>query len=301
MDIELLARRFYDYYLSERRLSIHTVRCTRGHLNYYKKFSGFTSIDQVTEKSIREFFAFGRVTRNWKPHSTIRAYQALTVFFRWCHKQGYIAENPMPAMEMPKPDKLLPRGVAKQNAMKLLEAAYNYPYSSKFLRCRNHAIFSMFIYTGLRKSEALNLKLTDVDTENLTVFVSRGKGAKDRIVPMSFTLAESLRRYLAERKKANKTCPEFFASSTHNKGFSDSGIRRLVPMIIKASGIKFSLHKLRHTFATLMLEGGCDIYSLSRMMGHSDIKTTTIYLSASVQHLRSQISKHPLNDVPRHA
>ncbi len=53
---------------------------------------------------------------------------------------------------------------------------------------------------------------------------------------------------------------------------------------------------LRHTFATLMLEGGCDIYSLSKMMGHSDIKTTTIYLAATVEHLRSQIEKHPLNE-----
>ena len=299
MDIELLARRFYDYYLLDRRLSKHTVRTIRSHLNYYKKFSGFTSIEEVTEKSIREFFVFGRVTRNWKPHSTIRCYQSLTVFFRWCYQQGHILASPVPNMELPKPDKQLPRGVVKQDALKILEVVYNYPYGSHFLRCRNHAIFAMFIYTGLRKSELLNLKLTDVDTENLTVFVSRGKGAKDRIVPMSFTLAQSLRRYLNERKKLNKTCSHFFPSFLLNQAFTDTGIRRLVDKISKASGIKFSLHKLRHTFATLMLEGGCDIYSLSRMMGHSDIKTTTIYLSASVQHLRSQISKHPLNDLVR--
>ena len=65
--------------------------------------------------------------------------------------------------------------------------------------------------------------------------------------------------------------------------------------IIKStSGVKFTIHGLRHTFATLMIEGGCDIYSLSKMMGHSDIKTTTIYLSASVEHLRDQMKKHPL-------
>ena len=67
--------------------------------------------------------------------------------------------------------------------------------------------------------------------------------------------------------------------------------------IRKSSKIVFTIHKLRHTFATLMLEGGCDIYSLSRMMGHSDIKTTTIYLSASAEHLRGQMTKHPLNDL----
>jgi site-specific recombinase XerD len=64
-----------------------------------------------------------------------------------------------------------------------------------------------------------------------------------------------------------------------------------------ASGVSFHIHMLRHTFATLMLEGGCDIYSLSRMMGHSDIKTTTIYLSATAEHLRAQMGKHPMGAV----
>ena len=65
----------------------------------------------------------------------------------------------------------------------------------------------------------------------------------------------------------------------------------------KSSGVTFTVHKLRHTFATLMLEGGCDIYSLSKMMGHSDINTTTIYLAASAEHLRSQMLKHPMNEL----
>jgi site-specific recombinase XerD len=64
----------------------------------------------------------------------------------------------------------------------------------------------------------------------------------------------------------------------------------------QSSGLKFTLHKLRHTFATLMLEGGCDIYSLSKLMGHENINTTTIYLAASAEHLRAQIAKHPLDN-----
>jgi len=78
-------------------------------------------------------------------------------------------------------------------------------------------------------------------------------------------------------------------------GFTESGIKRLMERINEASGIKFHVNTLRHTFATLMLKSGCDIFSLSKMMGHSDIKTTTIYLAASVHHLREQILKHPLN------
>jgi site-specific recombinase XerD len=152
----------------------------------------------------------------------------------------------------------------------------------------------MFIHAGLRKNECLRLTFTDVDTENLTIFVRRGKGNKDRTVPMSYALAQSLKRYIEERKRLNKTCPEFFTSLRENRGFTENGLKHFVDKLVKVSGMNFTIHSLRHTFATLMLEGGCDIYSLSKMMGHSDIKTTTIYLSASVEHLRSQIVKHPL-------
>ena len=135
------------------------------------------------------------------------------------------------------------------------------------------------------------------DIENLTVFVRQGKGNKDRVVPMSYTLAQTLKRYKDERKRLNKTNPEFFSSLRGNIGFTDNGLKKLVDQVRKSSGIFFTVHKLRHTFATLMLEGGCDIYSLSKMMGHSAITTTTIYLSASAEHLRSQMTKHPLNDL----
>jgi len=206
-------------------------------------------------------------------------------------------KNPVIEIEKPKMEKRLPPKLTKQDTLKLLEIVYNYPYESNYIRCRNHAIFSTFIFAGLRKQELLNLKFTDMDIDNLTIFVRQGKGNKDRMVPVSYTLAQALKKYLSERKKLNKTCPEFFASSRRNVGFTDAGLKRLTDKIRAVSSIKFTVHKLRHTFATLMLEGGCDIYSLSKMMGHSDIKTTTIYLYASAEHLRSQMIKHPLNDL----
>jgi len=208
-----------------------------------------------------------------------------------------MASNPTDDIEMPKTDKRLPPKLTKQEVMRLLEIVYNYPYPYTFQRNRNHAIFAMFVYAGLRKNELLHLKLMDVDLSNLSIFIRQGKGSKDRVVPMSTSLAGTLRRYLEERNRLNKTCPEFFTSLNRNLGFTESGLKRLVELIKNASGIQFSVHKLRHTFATLMLEGGCDIFSLSKMLGHSDIKTTTIYLAASPEHLRGQIMKHPLNSL----
>ena len=297
MDIEILALKFYDYSVYVKGYTKGTIGRYRIVINYYIRVANITQIEQVTDKNVRDFLLYGRTERHWKANSFITFYMSLSVFFKWCVKEGYMDKDPTLDIEMPKVEKRLPPKLTKQDALKLLEVVYNYPYDYKFLRYRNHAIFSMFMFAGLRKNELLHLKCTDVDIENLSIFVSQGKGSKDRVVPMSYTLAQTLKRYLIDRKRLNKTCPEFFCSLNRNQGYTENGLKRLTDQMKKASRLKFSIHKLRHTFATLMLEGGCDIFSLSKMMGHSDIKTTTIYLSASVEHLRSQIGKHPLNDL----
>jgi len=298
MDIQILAREFFDYSTFIKGYSKCTIRRYTYVIKLYCKIAGISNIGEVTNENVRGLFFHGRTERNWSTNTYICFYKSLKVFFRWCITNGHMNFNPIDSIEKPKIEQKLPIKLNKQDALKLIEIVYNYPYGhNKFLRQRNHAIFSMFVFAGLRKNELLNLKYADVDIDNLTIFVRQGKGSKDRVVPMSYTLAQSLKRYLQERKSLNKTCPEFFTSLNRNAGFTSVGLQWLVKNIRKASGLKFSIHKLRHTFATLMLEGGCDIYSLSKMMGHSDIKTTTIYLSASVEHLRQQITKHPLNDL----
>lgn len=296
MDIKILAQKFYDYSSFIRGYSVPTIKRYRQTINYLCSFADITEINQVNDVNIRQLFIHGRTDKKWKPNTFICYHKSLMVFFRWCVQNGYLERNPIEDIEIPKLEKKLPPKLTKQDTTRLLEIVYNYPYDYKFLRYRNHAIFSTFVFAGLRKKELINLKLADVDIENFTIFVHQGKGSKDRVIPMSYTLASTLKRYLEERKRLNKTCAEFFTSLNRNLGFTDTGLRNLARKMRYASGIDFTIHKLRHTFATMMLEGGCDIYSLSRMMGHSDIKTTTIYLAASAEHLRSQIMKHPLND-----
>lgn len=295
MDIRLLAQQFYEYSSYIRGYKKQTIRRYYQCIQFFCSTTGIVEVQNITPDVVRNFFIDGRVQRNWKPGTFICYHKSLLVFFRWCIERGCLQTNPVADIELPKNEKRLPPKLTKQEALRLLEVTYNLPYTYRFLRYRNHAVFSTFVFAGLRRSELINLKVTDVDLENLTIFVRQGKGSKDRVIPMSFTLAQTLRRYLEERKRLKKTCPEFFTSLNRNSGFTESGLKRLVERMREASGIKFTIHQLRHTFATLMLEGGCDIYSLSRMMGHSDIKTTTIYLAASAEHLRSQIGKHPLN------
>lgn len=295
MSIQILSQKFCDYSLYIKGLTPRTTLRYKQVIAYFCKHAKVSEIEEVTQENTKNIFYRGRTEFHWSTNTYIAYHKSLLVFFRWCMKEGNMSFNPMDDIEVPKLEKKLPSKLTKQDAMRILEVVDNYPYDNKFLRYRNYAIFSTFIMCGLRKQELLNLKYTDVDIENLSIFIRQGKGSKDRVIPINYRLAESLQKYVEVRKKAYKTCPEFFTSYTYDMGFTESGIKRLVERINEASGIKFHVHKLRHTFATLMLEGGCDIFSLSKMMGHSDIKTTTIYLAASVHHLREQILKHPLN------
>lgn len=279
--------------------TVDTIRRYRSGLKLFFKRANVSELESISLKVVHEFFLEGRITHHWSPATFLTYYKTLKVFFRWCIREEFLEKNFVDDLEKPKLEKKLPRKLSLKDAERILETACNYPYDYPYLRYRNHAIFATFIFAGLRKRELLNLKFSDVDLETRSILVRQGKGRKDRYIPIGYRLAEILRRYTVERKRLNKTCPEFFASLNHSCGLTENGLHHLLDLIIQASGIKFSAHKLRHTFATLMLEGGCDIYSLSKMMGHSDIKTTTIYLTATAEHLRGQILKHPLDNLDK--
>ena len=293
MDITELLEDFCLHAKHIRGVSDTTIKRYKEKVNFFKKANEINYPEQISDKMVFDFFLKGRMDRGWTRETFKTYYMSLLVFFRWCVQKGYLKCNYIEGLEIPKGKKSIPKRLTKQEASKLLEASYHYPYTQKYLRDRNHAMFATFLFLGLRKNELLKLKLTDVDIENKSVFI-KGKGDKDRIVPISSTLMYSLSRYLKARTKAGKTCPEFFTSSNRNQGLTESGLKRTIAKMRKVTGIYFKTHELRHTFATLMHEGGCDIYDLAQFMGHSDIKTTTIYMSASPEHLRRQLFKHPM-------
>jgi len=296
VELCIVAKQFYEYSSVIKGHSKDTIKKYKYAIERYSALASISTIDQVSEATLRHFFLVGRTQLGWKASTYITIHKALTVFLSWCLKQGYISANPILQVEKPKLEKRLPYSLSKTDALRLLEVVQNLPYKHRFDRFRNHALFAVALYAGLRKQELLRLRYIDVSIENRSIFIFRGKGSKDRIIPMTSTLTQILSTYLTERKRLNKTCPEFFTSTINNAGYSDTALKRIVNEIRVASRYTFSMHKLRHTFATLMIEGGCDIFSLSKMMGHADITTTTIYLSASTEHLRSQMMKHPLDN-----
>ena len=222
-------------------------------------------------------------------------YAAFNGFAGWCVKRGYFEENPMQRIEKPKLEKTLPKSVSREQALLILDHSFHQRTCYRFMRFRNRALFATMIFAGLRVREVLNLKLHDIDLENDNIFVRCGKGAKDRMVPLCLKLKIYIQEYLQERCRLRRETPYLFTSGNGDRCMTYNGMKKVIEAVRERSGIHFTNHGLRHTFATLMVEGGCDIFALSKMMGHSDIKTTTIYLSASTAHLQEQIQKHPLN------
>lgn len=270
----------------------------RWYQRVFRQFRGFyadqvKTLGDITNARLRAYFVQMRQT-GWKASNFLNQYKALKSFLKWCVQNGYLEQNPIQGIEKPKLEKSLPKRISKDDAKRVLEFAFHRNTRCHFQRYRDRAVLGLMIYAGLRAQEVLDLKMGHLDLERRSLFIESGKGAKDRFVPVSSTLSRYLREYLEDRARLKKDSIYVFTTLQGNGCFTYRGLHRLVRMLRSATGIDFTPHRLRHTFATLMLEGGCDLFSLQKMLGHSHIQTTTIYLSASAQMLQAQIAKHPL-------
>ena len=277
-----------------RRLSPKTVTWHRDSFKSLTRLDENLTLRDINEAILRDWFRLG-YQKGWTPKTIISRMDALNFFFEWLIREKLLIENPMKKMPRPQLPKPIPKHLSKQEAEHLIRFTRNFPFLYEFERARAIAILAMFLGTGLRREELRKLENRDVDFENRRIFVRDGKGAKDRYVPMPLSLIPTLQDYQRHRQRLKRTTPYFWSSLTNDQIICEKTIPRLIVKIRKASGIPFSPHKLRHTFAVLMLESGCDIYALSKMMGHSDIKTTTIYLRATTAHMQEQMRGYPLN------
>ncbi len=292
-----LHQRFCDYSLAFKGNTPATIKWLKWSAKDFFKHGKLESVEEISREKIETWILERKAERNWSAKMIRSCLQGLSLFLDWCVHQEFIKHNFVKDIPKPRLPKRLPRHLTKEQALELISWARNFRYVYKFERMRATAIIATFIFTGVRLQELKNLQLQDVDLDNRVLAVREGKGCKDRLIPLHLQLIEVLQEYLKDRQRLKKACPYFFTAMREDTKMGDKVIPRLTKRLRDKSKIDFHPHMLRHTFATLMLEGGCDLFSLSKMMGHSDIKTTTIYLSATVIHLQEQIIKHPLNSL----
>lgn len=276
-------------------LSKNYITSIKGTFKVFITTSNIQYLEQCTQESIERWLLTRTVEMKWKP-TTFRTHHVhMRVVFEWLREKNMVTKNPLDGIRKPKLSKWLPKSISLEDAERVLACVKSLKCTYYYEEKRNYAMLALMMFTGVRRWELVALKMEDVNLQRMMISVIEWKGNKDRIIPISSRLAIILIEYIADRNRLNKQSEYFFTGSRTDGMLSVKWVDSVIKRVRTKSKIYFSAHSLRHSFATLMLEGGCDIYSLSQMMWHSKITTTTIYLSCSPRMMFSCIEKHPLN------
>ena len=276
--------KFISYLSSERRLSQNTIVSYSNDLDQFHCFLNehFNITSQISEVSFH-------IVRSWvanlfengvQPRSINRKISTLKTFFKYLEREELIDVNPMLKVVGPKASKNLPLFV-KENEIKLLLEEVT--FDDGFIGKRDKLIIEIFYLTGMRLTELINIKLTDLDFHNKSIKVI-GKRNKERIIPLSDSVLTSIQSFIHEFD-----LKEFLiTNSKGNKVYSKLVYRVVRKYLSKITSInKKSPHILRHTFATHMLNNGADINAIKDLLGHSNLNATQVYTHNTVEKLKS--------------
>lgn len=292
---------FLRFLEKERNASEHTASAYRRDLEafvafcdrYYGTGWRWETVDRL---GLRGFLGeFER--RGLSRRSAARSLSAVRSFYKFLQVHHDFTANPMRAVRTPKLDKRLPVHLRHDQAEAVLEAAETAAGSGEFESLRDLAMLELFYSSGIRLSELRNLDLGHVDLLADQVKV-RGKGRKERIVPVGRKAVRALRQYLAARDRvAARPGAERQAVFLSGRGrrLAPSTIQRRIHRLYAAGGAEgFRVHSLRHTFATHLMDAGADLRSVQEMLGHASLSTTQIYTHTSVERLKEVYRKaHP--------
>jgi site-specific recombinase XerD len=249
------------------------------------------NIDEISTELLQELFYEGREKYQWSYWHYVNHYKYLKKFLDWCVLRGYIKRNPIIDIKKPKKPQTLPRRLTYEQAQRILYASFNHDWCYVFERSRNHAIIAVFLFTGLRAQELLDLQIVDVNLESGVLLVREGKGGKDRYVPIHHKLGYILKRYLADRKRLKKQSLYLFVGARSDFPLNYKDVNKICGKISRACGVKFTPHCLRHTFGSVAIEQDMGLVQLKEIMGHSNIASTMIYLKMSPKGLKDSLNR----------
>ena len=228
------------------------------------------------------------------PATLQRKVACLRSFYRHLRRVELVGQDPTAQLSAPRQDRKLPQVLSREEVAKLLEQ----PSGSAPAALRDRALLEIMYACGLRASEATALEVGDVDLE-AGILRARGKGSKERLVPIGSTAGGALAAYLRRGRPrlAGDRLEQCLFLNHRGNGLTRQGLYKIVQRHARSAGLasKMSPHTLRHTFATHLLAGGCDLRSLQEMLGHADIATTQLYAHVSADRLKDAPSfgAHP--------
>lgn len=280
-------RSFLNYLLVDKGLSNNTVKAYEADISSFFQWLDNEDLKykNLQEDHINQYISF-LFQRKMRSSSVNRKISSIKSFYIFLVKRNFVKNSPLNDLVTPKQEKYLPESMSEAEVDKLL----NSPDVSNKIENRDKAMIEMLYATGMRISELVNLKMTDVDMKRCVVKVF-GKGSKERLVPFGETALDSLRSYLNEREQSSSK--EIFLSNRGKKMTRVAFWQRVKIYLIREN-LKNSIspHTLRHAFATHLLNRGADLRSVQLLLGHSDLSTTQIYTHIAKQRLSDVLKKH---------
>ena len=269
---------FYEYLLTK-NYSENTVLSYINDLYYFYLFVK-KDLDLVKEEDIRDYLEYLNLKKD-KSTSVSRKISTFKSFYKFLYLNEYIdkKEYPLSKISYPKAEKKLPKFIYYNDLLEMINE------SSKGKEgLRDRLIIEMLYATGVRVSELVNIKINDIDFNNRRIIVC-GKGNKERIVYYGEYAMKVLNDYLRERENINN---QYLFLNNRGEKLTDRGVRYIIDNIMKNLSVKTHVtpHVLRHTFATDMLNNGCDIKVVQELLGHSSLKTTEVYTHVTNDRLK---------------
>lgn len=251
--------------------------------------------NELSRTSIRGYMAH-LTRRGLAKRSIARQLSAVRSFYRWMHRDERVDVNPARAVRTPRLPRTLPAYLDRQQAETLLQHAATRAQSLAFTDVRNLAMLELFYSSGLRLSELRGVDLADLDLVSQQVKV-RGKGRKERIVPLGDHAQRALRNYLVKRDallqqvggvKAGRVARGAVFLSERGSRISPRAVQHAMVQLLEAvsEGADLTTHSLRHSFATHLVDAGADLRAVQELLGHASISTTQIYTHTSVERLK---------------
>ena len=278
----------------EKGLSRNSVEAYAHDVRRYLAFlaaSGRTSWDDVTRGDVQAHL--GALTAaGISARSQARALSAIRGFHKLLLAERIASADPTDEVDAPRRTRKLPQLLSRAEVDRLLAA----PLQAKGAAAvRDRAMLELLYATGLRVSELVTLEVNQVDLES-RVLLARGKGNKERLVPIGAPAADSMKAWLAgprEQMLRLRRSRDLFVTP-RGRRMTRQGFWKLLGRYARVAGISraISPHKLRHSFATHLLEGGADLRAVQSMLGHADVSTTEIYTHVDRSHARRLHARH---------
>lgn len=289
---------FKNYLKLERGLSINSIKSYEYDLILFKKFLIANKINDTPlnckPETIKNYLY--KSFSDKKSISQARSISAIKSFFNYLIFEGYIKDSPISNIESPKQEKKLPKVLTEEEIKKLINSIdLNHDFGQ-----RNKTIIEILYGTGIRVSELINLKLSNIFfKENIIKVI--GKGNKERFVPLGEIASNELKIYINNRNrlKIDSKSSDILFLNRYGRGLTRSMIFKIISDASKRVGLdkKISPHTLRHSFATHLIKNGADLRTIQMILGHESITTTEIYTHLDTLHLEEVLKKyHPRGD-----